>query len=132
MDHDFNTAKALGLLFELSRAVNRFASHKKANKRGGPLVAPALDAFALVREALGLMAMETAAFHDEVKTKRIGAFGIDRAEVEKLLGDRSAARAAKEWAKADAIRDELLAKNIEVLDRPDGVEWRVKLVAAEA
>ena len=129
VDHDFNTAKGLGCLFELARAVNRFANHKKANKRGGPLVAPALEAFDLVRDAFGLMAMQTSAFHEEVKTKRLSAFGIDRAQVEQLLADRSDAREAKDWAKADAIRDELLAKRIEVLDLPDGVEWRVKLTA---
>ncbi len=130
VDHDFNTAKGLGLLFELARAVNRFARHKKANKRGRPLVAPALDAFALVTDAFGLMGMETSAFHAEVKQKRLAALGIDAGEVEQLLADRAAARQAKDWAKADAIRDTLSQKNIEVLDLPDRVEWRVRLVAA--
>ena len=127
VDHDFNTAKAMGLLFELSRAVNRFAGHKKAKKRGGPLVAPALEAFKLVNDAFGLMAMETSAFHEEVKAKRLAALGIDRAEVEKLIADRAAAREAKDWDRADKIRGELVAKKIEVLDLADGVEWRVKL-----
>jgi cysteinyl-tRNA synthetase len=40
LDEDFNTARALGLAFELARAINRFASHKKARKRGGPVVKP--------------------------------------------------------------------------------------------
>ena len=44
-------------------------------------------------------------------------------------GDPHLPNGAKDWAKADAIRDELLAKRIEVLDLPDGVEWRVKLTA---
>jgi cysteinyl-tRNA synthetase len=128
VDHDFNTAQALGHLFTLSRAVNRFAAHKKAKKRGGPLVAPALKAFDLAAESFGLMAMATSAFHDEVKTKRSSALGLDRDDVEKLLAERSAARTAKDWAKADEIRDQLLAKKIEVLDLADGVEWRVKLI----
>jgi len=126
-DHDFNTAQALGHLFELARAVNRFAGHKKANKRGGPVVAPALAAFALARDGLGLLAMETGAFHDEVKRKRLSALGIDRAFIEERLEARAKARTDKDWAAADAIRDELAEKHIEVLDLADRVEWRVRL-----
>ena len=126
-DHDFNTAQALGRLFELARAVNRFAGHKKAKKRGGPVVAPALEAMGLVRDALGLLGMETSAFHDEVKRKRLSALGVERSFVEERLEARAKARADKDWAAADAIRDELSDKRIEVLDLADGVEWRVRL-----
>jgi len=129
VDHDFNTALGLGHLFELARAVNRFAAHKKAKSRGGPVVQPAIDAFALMRDALGLMCMDTDAFHDEVKSKRLAALGIEVADIDKLLVERAAAREAKDWARADAIRDELTAKRIVVLDLADRVEWRVKLSA---
>jgi cysteinyl-tRNA synthetase len=128
-DHDFNTAQALGHLFELARAMNRFSNHKKAIKRGGPVVAPALKAFALVRDAFALLGMETAAFHEEVKNKRLAALGLDRASVDERIAARSQARTDKDWAQADAIRAELTEKQIEVLDRPDGVEWRVRLAA---
>ena len=43
------------------------------------------------------------------------------------LKERSDARAAKEWARADAIREELEQNSIMVMDRPDGVEWRVRV-----
>ncbi|MEZ4442453.1 MAG: cysteine--tRNA ligase [Polyangiaceae bacterium] len=126
-DRDFNTGQAFGLLFELARAVNRFAGHKKAKKRGGPVVAPALAAFELVRDALGLFQMTVRDFHAEVKEKRLSALGIDAAEVEKKLAERSEARAQKDWARADAIRQELSELRIEVLDLADGVDWRVHL-----
>ena len=129
VDTDFNTAQALGHLFELARAVNRFAGHKKAKKRGGPIVAPALAAFKLVGEALSLMTMSTADFFEEVKDKRLAALGIDRAEVEELLEKRVQARRDKQWQEADAIRDTLVEKKIEVLDLADGVQWRVRLDA---
>ncbi len=129
VDTDFNTAQALGHLFELARAVNRFAAHKKAKKRGGPVVAPALAAFKLVGAALGLMTMASTDFFEEVKDKRLAALGIDRAEVEELLAKRAQARQDKQWQEADAIRDTLIEKNIEVLDLPDGVQWRVRLDA---
>jgi cysteinyl-tRNA synthetase len=46
-------------------------------------------------------------------------------EIEALLVDRKAARESNDWAKADAIRDQLTANNIEVQDNPDGSSsWR--------
>ncbi len=127
LDEDFNTAKALGVVFELVRAVNRFANHKKARRRGGPVVAGALEAFALVSQTLGLLSMDVHAFNEEVKDKRLGALGLDRAAVEALLAERAEARAAKDWARADAIRDELLEKQILIMDRPGGVDWRIRV-----
>lgn len=126
-DTDFNTAQALGHAFELARAVNRFAAHKKAKKRGGPVVKPALDAFGILPDAFGLLAQSSSDFHAEVKAKCLKQLGIDAADVDKLLAERTAARAAKNWDRADAIRAELTEKGIEVLDLADRVEWRVKL-----
>jgi cysteinyl-tRNA synthetase len=127
MDSDFNTAKALGYLFELARAVNRLGNSPKARKRGGPVVAPALRAFALMKEALGLLATPTRDFHEEVKSKCLRALGVDRTEVESLLSERSDARRNKDWTRADAIRAELDARHIVVMDTPEGVEWRIRL-----
>lgn len=127
MDCDFNTAQAIGHLFELARAVNRFGNHKKAKKRGGPVVAPALAAFQLAREAMGLFQYSTKEFHEEVKNKRLGAMGVSREQVESLIVARAEARVAKDWTRADAIRDELADQRIEVMDTPEGVEWRVDL-----
>ncbi|HJL14556.1 MAG TPA: cysteine--tRNA ligase [Sandaracinaceae bacterium LLY-WYZ-13_1] len=131
MDDDFNTAKALGYAFELARAVNRLANHKKARKRGGPIAKKAIAAFDVVSEALGLLAMDPAAFVDEVKDKRLPALGLTRGQVEAKLEARSEARQAKDWAKADALRDELEGAGIQVMDRPDGVEWRIRLDVRE-
>ena len=130
-DHDFNTAEALGHLFALARSVNRFSNHKKAKKRGAPVVAAALAAFKQVHAALGLMGMSSEAFHEEVKEKRLSALGLQRADVERKVAERSAARVAKDWSLADQLRDELNAMNIEILDGPTGVSWRVRLLARE-
>jgi len=127
MDQDFNTALAIAHLMELSRAINRFGNLKKANKRGGPVVAAALKAFALAAESMGLMRMSSEEFHAQVKEKRLAAMGIDPADVEKLIEDRGTARAEKNWDRADEIRKELEEKSILVMDQADGVQWRVKL-----
>ncbi len=130
-DTDFNTAQALGFAFELARAVNRFSNHKKAKKRGGPVVKPALEAFQLLADGFGLLCQSSADFHAEVKAKCLAALGIEAAAIDKLLEERTAAREAKDWARADAIRAELTEKGIEVLDLADRVEWRVKLSTGE-
>ena len=65
--------------------------------------------------------------HAEVKSKRLAALGLDRADIETKLALRKAARDSKDWARSDSLRDELAAQKIEVLDLAEGVEWRVKL-----
>ena len=131
MDDDFNTAKALGYAFELARAVNRFHNHKKAKKRGGPIAQKALAAFGLVEEALGLVAMDGDAFQSEVKAKRLPELGLTAEDVEAKLAARAQARVDKDWAKADALRAELEESGIQVMDRADGVDWRVRLDVRE-
>lgn len=124
MDADFNTSQALGHLYELARAINRFGRVKKAKKRGGPVVRPALNAFALVADAIGLVVSTPEAFQEEVKRKRTKAMNIDPEDIEHLITQRSEARAAKNWDKADEIRAQLESMHIAVMDTPDGVEWR--------
>lgn len=127
VDNDFNTGKGLGLLFQLARAVNRFGNHKKAKKRGAPIVAAALQAFQLVGKSLGFLQMTPKSFHEEVKDKRLTAMGSTPGEIEKILTERAQARAAKDWSKADALREELEKRKIVVMDTSDGVEWRIRL-----
>jgi len=127
LDDDFNTAAALGHAFELARAVNRFGNHKKAKRRGGPIVAPALGAFELLAEAIGLMQLSTAEFHAQIRAKRLPQLGLTEADVEAKLQARTEARMAKDWATADAIRAELEEASIVVMDGAGGSEWRVRL-----
>lgn len=51
---------------------------------------------------------------------------VDNAKVEELIKKRTEARANKDWATADAIRDELNAMNVVIKDTPDGITWSVK------
>ncbi len=124
---DFNTSKALGLAFELARAINRMSNHKKAKKRGGPVVADALVSFGILSETLGLMQLSYDEFHQDVKAKRLPALGLTGEQVEALLEERRTARANKDWGRADAIRGELEDKQILVMDHADGSSWRLKL-----
>ena len=51
---------------------------------------------------------------------------VDTAKVEELIKKRTEARANKDWATADAIRDELNAMNVVIKDTPEGITWSVK------
>ena len=53
------------------------------------------------------------------------AGGIDAAVVEQLIAERNAARASKNWAESDRIRDLLTGMGVTIKDTPQGTEWRV-------
>ena len=127
LDEDFNTALALGHVFELVRAINRFSNHKKAKKRGGPVVAGALAGLALVPEALGLLGMPVDDFMEEVKDKRLGATSLTKAAVQEKIDARTQARADKDWAKADALRVELDELGVVLMDGTESTSWRIRV-----
>lgn len=124
---DFNTARALSHAFELARAINRFANHKKARKRGGPIASLALQAMANLN-VLGLMTQSSSDFQAEVKDKRLAAMGLSAEQIEDLLAQRKAARANKDWGRADDIRDELDKLGVVVMDGASGVSWKIQLI----
>ncbi len=127
LDKDFNTAIALSHTFELARAINRFCAHKKAKKRGAPLVEKALQGFSKIGEALGLLESTPQEFNEEVKTKRVQAMGLSIASIENQLQARQQARAQREWSEADRIRSELEAQGVVVMDTQEGVSWKLIL-----
>lgn len=109
---DLNTPKALAALFALAGDANRAEGDEAREKAAGALLAGG--------QALGLLEVAPDAW-----------FGIDslseteRAGIDQLILDRAAARKAKDFARADALRDELVARNIKVEDGPEGSTWRL-------
>ncbi len=127
MDNDFNTAEAMGHVFDLVRAVNRLGNDRGARSKAGAILAPARAAFALIADVLGIGTMSPQGFFDEVKTKRLLAQGRSVGEIDAKIEARGAARSAKDWAAADRIRAELDADNIVVMDSPTGSTWRMRV-----
>jgi len=58
---------------------------------------------------------------------RVRPIDIDTAQIEKIVADRSAARAARNWAESDRLRDELAALGVAIKDNKDGTtSWELK------
>lgn len=113
MDDDFNVPEAMSVLFELAREVNRavVAEPEKA------------AAFAAELKHLG----SVLGFLQQSPEQYLqGGAGDDEdvAKIEALITERNDARAAKDWARADAARDALKAMNIELEDSATGTKWR--------
>ncbi len=128
MDDDFNTAGALAAVFELAKAANVFLADYQSEFCEDDKVT-LLDAEATVVELLGVLGIviadpQDAAYPDEVvalAAEVAGFRGTDPSEaVEALIACRAAARAEKQWARADAVRDGLAALGFSIEDTQQG------------
>lgn len=126
MDDDFNTAKAIGQVFDAGRRLNRLMDAMQQEDRPGAVVqirAAARD-LARIGNVLGVGEEEPAAFFASKASRVLGRSEADEALVEQLIRERAEARKKKDWARADAIRDQLAAMNIVLEDRPEGTVWK--------
>jgi cysteinyl-tRNA synthetase len=128
MADDMNTAAALGHIFVLMKIVNRILDDKTLKKSadGRDLIRHALKLFERWGEVLGLFQMDSAAFLTQLKDSRIKRRKIDTALIEVKLAQRQEARAAKDFARSDAVRDELLALGVTIQDTAQGPQWDVE------
>ena len=110
MDDDLAIAPALGALFELVRDLNRRVADRTMSTADARRAAATLRDFDRV---LGVMEADEPAGGD-----------APSAEVQALLDERVAARAARDWARSDALRDALLLLGIVVEDTRDGQRWK--------
>ena len=106
MDDDFNTADAIAAIFELVKYANTTATAESSKEYLQSL----LDRIVKLGDVLGLILDKKEELLD--------------ADIEKLIEERQAARKAKDFARADAIRDELLEKGIILKDTREGVQWK--------
>ncbi|MFB1484352.1 cysteine--tRNA ligase [Corallococcus sp. RDP092CA] len=132
MDDDFNTAGALGALSGLFGFMNELTD--KPPVKDKPLVGRTLQALReQVRETsrvLGLFEDDPGAWLLRRRDRAVRERGIDVAEVERLLAERTAARAAKDFARADQVRGALKALGVDIMDTPAGTSWKVAATAS--
>ncbi len=127
MDDDFNTAQALGVIFETVRATNRFlAESKDFSPVTLSLIARVRHQFDEAGSVLGLFSCQPSAWLDGIKSAKAGQIDIDPGEIERLIAERAEARAARNFKRGDEIRDLLLEKGIQLLDSAQGTTWNVK------
>ena len=115
MDDDFNTPEALSVLFEMVSEIHQL-------KGEDPALANQLGAL-LVRlgGSLGLLQAEPAAF-----LQHSVEADLDKTEIERLVAERVAARASRDWRRADEIRDQLSELNVVIEDSVEGSTWRIE------
>jgi cysteinyl-tRNA synthetase len=110
MDDDFNTSAALAALFDLATEINRRRQEASA-------AAEVVAGQAALRELAGVLGIDLAP-RESVAAASAGPF------VELLLTVRQELRAARQWALADRIRDQLRELGVVVEDHPGGSSWR--------
>ncbi|MEM7466660.1 MAG: cysteine--tRNA ligase [Pseudomonadota bacterium] len=113
MDDDLNTPGAIAVLMELTNTANKSTDESTLATIKAQLLAGGKE--------LGILNTEPADWfaHDPTGT-------VDKAQVEALIATRDTARADKDWAKADEIRDQLSDMGVQIKDGPSGTEWRIE------
>ncbi len=106
MDDDFNTADAVSVIFELVKFANTHAEEKSSAAFVGALKEKITE----LADICGLIVEKEEAILD--------------GDIERLIEERQAARKAKNFARADEIRNELLNKGIVLEDTREGVKWK--------
>lgn len=128
MDDDFNTARALAVVFDAARQANRHMDDK--TNTDDPMIGAQLGLLrhAILRmgKVLGVLNQSADSYFSEKISMQVEKQDIDPDEVESLLEERTVARQNKDWKKADEIRDRLAAMDVVIEDRPDGTIWKIE------
>jgi cysteinyl-tRNA synthetase len=133
MDNDFNTAKALGILFDTVKVLNKIMGmfSGQPSPEDSALLQYAAVQFRELGAIMGLFQQDPVCYIAARKQSRLSAVDISEEEIEALVEKRNLAREAKDWGQSDAIRDTLLSHNIEIQDGPDGTIWDVRGLKGE-
>jgi len=127
MDDDFNTAFAIGLIYDLVRDVNKYLAEvdQKREDAAYIILSAAADAFDNVGRTLGLFTRDPDEwFQEGRRTDSKVSLPVER--IEELILLRNEARIRKDWTEADRIRKALDEGGVELFDRADGTVWKPK------
>jgi cysteinyl-tRNA synthetase len=125
MNDDFNTALALGHLFELIREANRFLDHKPEGSKDAGLLLLARD---LLLEAGHILNLFNRTPHEwYLSLMKVRNIGLSEKEILEKIKERQDARQKRDWQSSDIIRKELEKKGIILEDKKDGTDWKVRV-----
>ncbi len=126
MDDDFNTAFAIGVIYDLVREVNKFLADadKKNEDAVYSILSAASEAFENVSKTLGIFLRQPEEWFKQGRVRDKVTIPVER--IEELIHLRNEARARKDWPEADRIRKSLDEGGVELFDRADGTVWKPK------
>ncbi len=128
MDDDFNTARAIGYIFETLRHLNVYLDDNAAGRTREHLFV-LYRAKGVLRElgkVLGLFLEDPVDYFRHDRDRELRKRDLDGDEIEGLIEERTKARQDRDWARADEIRDSLRERGIVIKDGPDGTTWSVQ------
>jgi cysteinyl-tRNA synthetase len=125
MDDDFNTALALGHIFELIRESNRFLDHTPSGSKDRELLMKTKDLFSTAGKVLNVFNKSPHKWSLSIMKQR--KMALTEKEILEKIKERQNARERKDWSVADAIRKELESKGIILEDKKDHTSWKVKV-----
>ena len=125
MDDDFNTAKGVGILFNLVKEANRLLDMGQGDPHGhGDLVELTADLL-LMGNVLGILQQPWHTFFEQRTQSHLQDVVITPETIDALVAERTAARKKKDWKRADEIRKQLQDAGIVLEDKADGTHWKV-------
>ncbi len=124
---DFNSPRVIAAMHETATLGNKLVTEGKGIDKAvrRRTIARAGKDLRKAGAAIGILENDPATYLRDRRTRLVARNGIEVAKVEALLEERKAARAAKDFTRSDAIRAEMTAMGIELLDTPQGTDWRV-------
>lgn len=127
LSDDFNTPKAIAVLGEVAKIGNELTQSKKKPKPDQlRTMREVKKCMAQAGRSLGILERDPNAALLELRDLRVNILELDPKMIEAKIEDRKAARENKNWALGDAIRDELDALGVEIMDGSAGTTWRIK------
>jgi len=128
MDDDFNTARAIGYIFDTVRQINGYLEEigPKPSRESLFVLDRARNCLRDLGKVLGLFLEEPKEYFRADRERELRVRDLDSDEIEARIGERAQARRDRDWAKADRIRDSLLARGVHLKDGPDGTTWIVQ------
>jgi len=127
MDDDFNAAAALGVLSEAMHLANDILDNK--DHRAEAMITSTIQVLERILQVmsnvLGILERDPDEAIAGLQEKALALSGLSAGEIENKIKERTEARKAKDFAQADAIRDELRKKGVELMDGPGGTTWKV-------
>jgi len=127
MNDDFNSARGIGIIFDTVRTVNRLLDQHE-NSGSDQIEKSIQDALADIQRTgniLGILLETPAVYFDKKQKQVLKQKFVDPTMIAKMVEERNAARKAKDWKKADQIRDQLADMDVILEDRSEETVWKI-------